>query len=402
MANAHTILFYTLSGFVSIILAVGYMWIPCEVPTDFNLFLFVNRAIYNVGASLVNMAATLLFLPENVATPGVAMMVVMVYSILDQLKTRYLQKTEFFSTYAEVFNVTNYTSMFVIFAFWGKLGCSWIMAQFVVLVLTMYVFVCVLQIVAIDGGSEQDPLIQTLIFVAFFVWCTLCQRVMQSLSRRIACGIAAREGRAVEWFDLVRSQCFLFHAYSLQGAYYRQIFIAVNTWYMEVVLIAMHVAQELILYPLRAHPTVREWERSFLSRTSLGRRVLHPVLPMSVNIDIHCMDYTLRKVAEVTQNLLFVARCVVCRYGYMSPCYSPATWSTRQLQSLLILSAAVFVTEIASGVLGVYFMKRQGVARGFVTGAVTEGKSLRGYFVLVVVTTSCSVTFADALRHVKF
>ena len=74
---------------------------------------------------------------------------------------------------------------------------------------------------------------------------------------------------------------------------------------------------------------------------------------MSVNIDLHCFDYALRKVAEVTTLMLFAVRCVVCRYGgYMSTCFTPATWSSDQFQYLLTLSAAVLVIECASAAVG--------------------------------------------------
>ena len=42
------------------------------------------------------------------------------------------------------------------------------------------------------------------------------------------------------------------------------------------------------------------------------------------------------------------------------------------------------------------------VGRGFVTRAVMRARHLRVFFGLCVILTSCSVTYADELRHVKF
>ena len=403
MASSSGTLFYqSRLVFIALALSCGYMFIPCAIPTDFLIFLFVNRNVYGICASLAMISTTLLFLRVEIATPAVLIVAVILYSAMDLVKFVFLQPI--FSTsfsYLEAFNSINYTLMLFLFQYWTKLGCTVITGQFWAVCITFYVYLLVITMVAVQVVSDQGPLIQTLIFACFFAWCTLCQRLFQSLCRRIVVGIAIRENRPVEWFDLVRGQCIMALPYSIQGAYYRLIFVAVDRWYMVVILIAMHVAQELILYPLRALPTVREWERSILSRSRLGRRILFPVLPMSVNIDMHCFDYTLRKVADVTTLLLFVVRCVICRnLDYLSSCFSPATWSDEQYKSLLILSAAVLVTECASGAVGYYMMSK--VGRGFVTRAVMEVRHLRVFFGLMVIVTSCSVTYADALRHVKF
>ena len=71
MASSPGFFFYISSGFVAIALAVGYMCIPCEVPTNFSVFLFVNRAVFNSVCALNFMAMTLLFLPENMCCDAV-------------------------------------------------------------------------------------------------------------------------------------------------------------------------------------------------------------------------------------------------------------------------------------------------------------------------------------------
>jgi len=231
-----------------------------------------------------------------------------------------------------------------------------VLLQFSGAVFTYYIFLTVIESVWLkifDVGADFN------LIVMFFVWCTLCQRVLQSLSRRIAIGIAQVEGHPVQWYDLLRSQCFLFRAYTFQGAYYRLIFQKVDTWESLLLLIAMHILQEVLLYPVRLLPRVREFERWFLSRSRIGRRILSPVLPMSVWMDIHYLDFFLKKVADISTLLLFVARCLICRYAsWVSDCYTPRKWTSKLfLELLLVVSGVLFVSEMASGLVSMYFFR---------------------------------------------
>jgi len=190
-------------------------------------------------------------------------------------------------------------------------------------------------------------------------------------------------------------------AYSTQGAYYRLIFLDIDSWEVKLLLIAMHILQEVLLYPVRLLPRVREWERRFLSRSRIGLQILSPVLPMSVWIDIHYLDFFLKKVAELSTLVLFVVGCSVCRYApWISDCYTPRTWTFEFYLEVLVLSGVLFVSEMASGLIAIYFFRS--IRRTFVIRAVLASSQLRVLFGLCVITTTCAVTFDDALKHVKW
>ena len=398
--------FYVGSIAITLFLAIAYVCLPCSVPTNHELFILTNRVLYTICAASCQAALAMVFLGKEFITRMRLEFFIMVALEVgqDALKTTYLSGASWFTGFwLEIFNATNWMFMVLIFVYWAWPNAdATVLVQFACSVLLYYVYICVLEVVALQISQlAANRLLQSFFFVVFFMWCTFCQRIMQSLARRITIGMARVAQRPVDWYDLLRGQCFLFLAYIMQGTYYRLIFVEVDAWQVQIVLISMHVLQELLLYPLRMLPRIRERERWFLSRSSIGLRILSPVLPMSLWIDLHYLDYFMRKVAELSTLLLFAARCILCRYGpWIRECYTPRTWAKDEFRQLLVLSGVLFVCELLSTVISQYFMR--GERRGFVVRAVAFSTHLRVVFGLCVIVANCSVTFSDALKHVKF
>jgi len=179
-----------------------------------------------------------------------------------------------------------------------------------------------------------------------------------------------------------------------QGAFYRLIFQEIYSWESKLLLIAMHILQEVILYPVRLLPRVREWERRFLSRSRIGLQILSPVLPMSVWIDIHYLDFFLKKAAELSTLVLFVMRILLCRYAsWISDCYTPKTWTSEVFLELLQLSGALLVSEMASLLIVMYYFR--GIRRAFVIRTIAPSRQLMVLFGLCVILSTCDVTYED-------
>ena len=333
-------LFYVGPIIISLLLAIAYICLPCHVPTDNYLFLFTNRALVNVSASISHVSMTLIFLNKVITVPEMVFILV-IDNILALVVYTDL-----------VVHHRNLGRDFVCWKLWifiygdGVLclglamrECHCVLLQFSGAVFTYYIFLTVIESVWLkifDVGADFN------LIVMFFVWCTLCQRVLQSLSRRIAIGIAQVEGHPVQWYDLLRSQCFLFRAYTFSG------------------------------------------------------------IPMSVWMDIHYLDFFLKKVADISALVIFVARCLICRYAsWVSDCYTPRKWTSKLfLELLLVLSGLLFVSEMASGLVSMYYFR--GIRRTFVIRAVLSSKQLRVLLCVCVIATSCAVTFDEALQYVKF
>jgi len=400
--------FYGASMGIVLLLAIAYICLPCTVPTNRNLFLFTTRAFYIICSTFCLISMEMLFLRMDfgkIRTSTVAAVAVLAFG-QDLLKNVYLSSVFLSSLtgfWLFIFNAYNWLFMALVFVFfaWPQAD-STTMVQLVCAVMFHYVYIDVLEVVTLQFSKQgMSHSLQSFFFIVFFVWCTLCQRVLQSLGRRITIGMACVAQRHVDWYDMLRSQCFLFLAYMMQGTFYRLIFVEVGDWHQQIVLISMHVFHEWLMYPLRIRPRVRERERWLFSRSKMGRLSLFPVLPMSLWIDLHYLDYFLRKLAELSTLVLFALRCVLCRYGmWIQECYTPMTWTDDTFKQVIVLSGVLFVSEMVSTVISLYFM--QGERRGFVVRAVTSSTRLRIFFGLCAIMANCTAVFSDALQHVKF
>ena len=401
--------FYVGSIVMSLVLAIAYICLPCEVPMNYYLFLFTHRALYNMFASLLQSSMAALFLRKKFTFAEIAFILIL-YNTYDLLVQYFwyslgLDSWGFITVLVGILvNAGNWLFMVVSFFVWAwPHADATVLIQFTCLVMTFYIYLSGLFIIwaQISAGLKVNTVIDSIFFAIFFAWNTLCHRVLQSLSRRVAIGIARVEGRPVQWYNLLRSQCFLFMAYATQGATYRLIFQKISRVEVQIVLIAMHILQEVLLYPVRLFPRVREWERKFLSRSRIGRQILSPVLPMSVWIDVHYLDFFLKKVADLATLVLFVARIVLCRYAsWISDCYTPKTWTSEFFFELLELSGPVFVSEMASGLISLYFFRS--IGRNFVIRAVASSRQLMVLFCICIVVTTCGVTYGDSTKYVIF
>eukprot|EP00759_Apiculatamorpha_spiralis_P028022 PhF_6_TR30590/c0_g1_i2/m.45011 len=399
---------------IGVALSCGYMLIPCSVPTNYIVFLFANRLLYNTAASLSMVLGSLLFIQvplRNTRQRFLVVGVVIIYNTLDLLRLNYLSSLSWFTAYVEIFNVINWFTMIVTFAYCLRKGhpsislWSRIVMQFCSMVLVMYLFLCGIELVTVlfTSTGVSGSVWQPFVFALFLLWCNVSQRVMQSLARRTAINISISEQRFPSWFDLLRAQMFLFLPYSMQLAYYRLLFVNLGVWYFEALAIGMHFLQDLLLYPCRILPSVRKLERHVLSRSRLGRLILSPVLPLTVHLDILCADFVIRKLAEVTTLILFVIRLWLFRsVSFVSECSSDTTMTLDEVFDLQKVSGAFLVMEMCSTMI-MYWVATHTtqVRRAFLFKVCFTWEPLV-YFVGCIVVTNCSVVFADALRHVKF
>jgi len=233
----HEIHFFCMGSIaMSLVLATAYICLPCEVPTDYYLYMFTHRALYEAFASLCLSSLAATSLRKNFKALEIVFVLILSITI-DLLWTMYLLPTfvsratwltgMWFLLTTDLWAVLSHGGPWVLWFFywaWHRADAT-VLFHITCLILTYYMYLVVLEdvygnISQVDGNHW----VQSCLFVIFLAWSTLCQRILQSLSRRIAIGIARVEGRPVQWYDLLRSQCFLFLAYTTQGAFYRLIF----------------------------------------------------------------------------------------------------------------------------------------------------------------------------------
>jgi hypothetical protein len=394
---------------------VAYLLIPCSVPTSFTQFVFLNRLAFDTVAVLAMVVMGLLLLKERARWSRsdifLVLAMVVAYDAQDISKMFLLSQQSWFADYVQVFNGFNWALGMSLYFYWLRREHpsiafkSKVCLYYILTVAVLFAYVCLLELftVKFEYLSSLGQGIQTLTFIAFFVWTNLCIRLLQMLTRRIQCSIARLERRPVTWHDLLRAQMFVFFAHCAQLSYYRLLFINVHDWYMEGVLIAVHVIQETLLYPVRLLESVRGLERRVMADLPAWLRfVAYPVLPLSVWMDLHCADYFLRKLAEVSTLVVFVSQLLLFRGGYMAACYTTTTFTAERYASLFYLCSVLLFIEVVSGLLVVHRVVYGRAQRGFLFHHLVRSKLNRTFLAIAIVVTSCSSTFADALRHVKF
>ena len=400
---------------VAFLCCSAYLLIPCRVPTDFTQFVFLNRLIFNTIAALTMILLGLLLLRERKrwgsADAAAIGALVVAYNTQDIAKLYLLSHQWWFDDYVQVFNGLNWIIGMGLYFYWLRMEhptiplWSKVTVYYSATVAVLFAYLCLLEIFTMKFQylSSLGNVVQALTFVGFFMWTNLCVRALQMLTRRIHCVIARLENRHVTWHDLLRAQLFVFFAHCAQLSYYRLLFINVDDWYMEGVLIAVHVVQETLLYPVRLLERVRGFERQVMANLpGFLRFVAYPVLPLSVWMDLHCADYFLRKVAEIATLVVFVAQLLVFRNGYMQECFTAATFTAERYQSLFYLCGVLLLVEVVSGLLVVHRVVYGEIRRGFLFHHIVRPRINRLFLAIVIVCTNCSSTFADALRHVKF